>query len=378
MNEKREATGYDQLGPEADVVLVGIGKIPLEQAIAEPEPMPDMTGDEEDGGEVSPVPEEEKPAKAKIRAFEDDLAKRTQNAKTLDELSATLGELLNSPYDVGPDGHLCLAKTDTPAPARKSFWAEPERKSLLWKAFDRRLAMQERQFVAACPKYLRQQADRIKAGCRGLSTPGLIDVEAEVKAYAERFFPFYERAFKYAGQAGCPRHTGQALGTRRGREGRRTGVPSQSPSSWRNSAIRSPRAPSISTRPRASSSKFFVEDAAIENVTTEQLTQELWKALDDRAAWEARRIASTEMTRTDGWGSVEGYKQNDAIDMKGWNCQKLDTSREDHIDADGQEVGVDDDFEIGGEAMAWPGDDRASAGNVCNCRCSTYPVVGSL
>jgi len=92
--------------------------------------------------------------------------------------------------------------------------------------------------------------------------------------------------------------------------------------------------------------------------------------------WESRRIASTEMTRTDGWGATEGYKENPDVDMKGWNCQMLDTSREDHIEADGQEVRVDDDFEVGGEALAYPGDHRASAWNVCNCRCSTYPVVG--
>jgi HK97 family phage portal protein len=335
VNEKRDATGYDQLGPEADVVLVGIGKLPLDQAVAEPEPVPEaLVGAQDDADEADEEVVEETGKARKSKA--------------------------------------------TPAPARKaSFWSEPERKSLLWKAFDRRLAMQERQFAPLIRKYLREQADRVKARFDEGLRANLLDVNAEAKAYADRFFPFYERAFRLAGQSGFHATQGKLWD------------PTEDVKADADKFVVSPEQLAKLRAQIAKSAKFFndttgkfvqsfVEDAAIENVTTEQLTQELWKALGDRAAWECRRIAATEMTRTDGWGSVEGYKQNDTIDSKGWNCQKLDTSREDHVDADGQEVGVDEDFTIGGEAMAWPGDDRASAGNTCNCRCSTYPIVGAL
>jgi len=335
VNEKRDATGYDQLGPEADVVLVGIGKLPLDQAVAEPEPVPEaLVGAQDDADEADEEVVEETGKARKSKA--------------------------------------------TPAPARKaSFWSGPERKSLLWKAFDRRLAMQERQFAPLIRKYLREQADRVKARFDEGLRANLLDVNAEAKAYADRFFPFYERAFRLAGQSGFHATQGKLFD------------PTEDVKAEGDKFVVSPEQLAKLRAQIAKSAKFFndttgkfvqsfVEDAAIENVTTEQLTQELWKALGDRAAWECRRIAATEMTRTDGWGSVEGYKQNDTIDSKGWNCQKLDTSREDHVDADGQEVGVDEDFTIGGEAMAWPGDDRASAGNTCNCRCSTYPIVGAL
>ena len=335
VNEKRDATGYDQLGPEADVVLVGIGKLPLDQAVAEPEPVPEaLVGAQDDADEADEEVVEETGKARKSKA--------------------------------------------TPAPARKaSFWSGPERKSLLWKAFDRRLAMQERQFAPLIRKYLREQADRVKARFDEGLRANLLDVNAEAKAYADRFFPFYERAFRLAGQSGFHATQGKLWD------------PTEDVKADADKFVVSPEQLAKLRAQIAKSAKFFndttgkfvqsfVEDAAIENVTTEQLTQELWKALGDRAAWECRRIAATEMTRTDGWGSVEGYKQNDTIDSKGWNCQKLDTSREDHVDADGQEVGVDEDFTIGGEAMAWPGDDRASAGNTCNCRCSTYPIIGAL
>lgn len=47
-------------------------------------------------------------------------------------------------------------------------------------------------------------------------------------------------------------------------------------------------------------------------------------------------------------------------------------TRDDHLDADGQTVAFDDDFAVGGEVAAYPGDERLSADQVCNCRCTVY------
>jgi hypothetical protein len=43
--------------------------------------------------------------------------------------------------------------------------------------------------------------------------------------------------------------------------------------------------------------------------------------------------------------------------------------------ADGQEVGVDEDFVVGSDRMAFPGDPRGGAGEVVNCLCALYPVA---
>ena len=42
----------------------------------------------------------------------------------------------------------------------------------------------------------------------------------------------------------------------------------------------------------------------------------------------------------------------------------------DHVEADGQVVGMKDAFTVGGEQLMFPGDPGASAGNLINCRCS--------
>jgi len=314
INEKRLETGKDEI-EGGDVILVPISNIPLEAAIAPPEP----------------------PAKSRKQS-----PRRAIKA------------------------------------VKKSFWTNPERKNLLWKNFDRRLAAQERAFIPLIEKYLKAQADRVKAKLEAGAAPHMLfDIEAETKAYADRFFPHYEQAFRYAGQAGYRATQGKLWiptdDAKTDEDGFK--IDPEMLKKLREQIEKSARLFNETTWAEVSKG---IEAAAVNNLTTEATAQELWKALGDRAAWEARRIASTEMTRTDGWGNHEGYKQNEMIDRQGWNCQKLATSREDHIEADGQEVGMDEDFIIGGEAMAWPGDDRASAGNVVNCRCSTYPVVGEL
>ena len=57
-------------------------------------------------------------------------------------------------------------------------------------------------------------------------------------------------------------------------------------------------------------------------------------------------------------------------------CSFVPDSRESHKAADGQEVALDADFIVGGEALSYPGDPKGSPENVCNELCSTYPVVG--
>ena len=272
-----------------------------------------------------------------------------------------------------------LARDDKP-----SFWADPARRKLLWDNFDKRLSAQERAFEPLVKKYLEAQADAVRAqvaatgSVQGVRAEDVFDPAAEAEVYAGKFEGRYRFAFERAGEAGYHATKGKLWIPPEERRIKDDDVFNVTPAHLAKLREQIDRAAKFFNGTTWDEVKAGIDQALAENWTTEQLAQELWAKLDGRAAWEARRIASTEMTRTEGFGGVEGYKQNDAIDMKGWNCQKLDTSREDHVEADGQEVAVDDDFDIGGEAMAWPGDGRASAGNVCNCRCSTYPVVGEL
>jgi uncharacterized protein with gpF-like domain len=43
--------------------------------------------------------------------------------------------------------------------------------------------------------------------------------------------------------------------------------------------------------------------------------------------------------------------------------------RPEHAEAEGQTIGIDDAYDVGGESLAYPGDPTGSAAMIANCRC---------
>lgn len=54
---------------------------------------------------------------------------------------------------------------------------------------------------------------------------------------------------------------------------------------------------------------------------------------------------------------------------KQWSTTQDNRSRDIHLAVNGQKVGLDEDFIVGGMPMSYPGDPRGGAKNVINCRC---------
>lgn len=83
------------------------------------------------------------------------------------------------------------------------------------------------------------------------------------------------------------------------------------------------------------------------------------------AAEQAGNTATTDVA-----SYLAGYMGNVYSDAtKTWNAVGDDKTRDWHMDADGQEVGLNDVFIVDGEAMTGPGDPSASDSNTLNCRC---------
>lgn len=55
--------------------------------------------------------------------------------------------------------------------------------------------------------------------------------------------------------------------------------------------------------------------------------------------------------------------------IKRWVSNTDERTRASHRQANGQEVGIDDDFNIGGKRMKYTGDPKGGASEVINCRC---------
>lgn len=93
------------------------------------------------------------------------------------------------------------------------------------------------------------------------------------------------------------------------------------------------------------------------------------------SAIRSRAIARTETHAGAMGGSLSAAHVIEIDTRKRWNATEDGRTRPDHADADGQIRDLDKWFSVGGDAMQHPGDPRAEAANVVNCRCVLdYPL----
>jgi len=85
-------------------------------------------------------------------------------------------------------------------------------------------------------------------------------------------------------------------------------------------------------------------------------------------------ISRTESLRTANYSSTELYRAWN-IEQREWVSTLDDRIRPDHAAANGQIVGINDMFTVGGESLRFPGDPMASPSQTINCRCTTAPVI---
>jgi hypothetical protein len=92
------------------------------------------------------------------------------------------------------------------------------------------------------------------------------------------------------------------------------------------------------------------------------------------SALRANIIARTETHTAANFGAQEAAELTGLNMKREWvsaqDARTRDTSEADHVDADGQTVGMKEPFIVSGERLCFPGDPSGSAANVINCRCS--------
>lgn len=92
------------------------------------------------------------------------------------------------------------------------------------------------------------------------------------------------------------------------------------------------------------------------------------------AAVRANIIARTETHAAANYGAQQAAELTGLDMRREWvsaqDDRTRDTSEADHVDANGQTVGMKEPFAVSGEQMMFPGDPSGSAANVINCRCS--------
>lgn len=89
-----------------------------------------------------------------------------------------------------------------------------------------------------------------------------------------------------------------------------------------------------------------------------------------KSASRAQTIARTEV-HSAGQASAQASAEAVGLEMvRVWVSSQGERTRDDHRAADGQTVGMNEPFIVGGESLQYPGDPNGSAAQIINCRCA--------
>ena len=100
--------------------------------------------------------------------------------------------------------------------------------------------------------------------------------------------------------------------------------------------------------------------------------EDLAFALDRLPPHRRELIARTETMRASNAGAQALYR-NWGVRRKEWLATEDNRTRDSHREANGQVVGIDEPFIVGGAEMMQPGDSNAPLSETVQCRCTVFP-----
>jgi hypothetical protein len=260
------------------------------------------------------------------------------------------------------------------------FWQNPERKRAKWDLFHTNVKARGKSIEKIAREFLTKQAEAVIEAVKKHSAfrdigYNLLRVESESERFARMALPWAIDTAKHGISSGLAAARGELE------------IAKEFKFAWTPEYEQKLRKMVLKSGAKITESRlkeiFMVLDQAeTESWTYEQFTQELWSRFKDKLPWECRRIALTESAKVENFGELEGYKQTEFIEFKGWLCSFLELSRDAHIEADAKyrddPIPLNQSFEVGGEPLDFPGDSSGSPGNIINCHCNLYPAVREL
>ncbi len=107
----------------------------------------------------------------------------------------------------------------------------------------------------------------------------------------------------------------------------------------------------------------------------DDLVARVEQVMDGRIRSSGETIARTEVIGASNGGTLEAWRQSGVVDQKEWVAELDDRTRDTHRDAHGQQVGLDEDFQVGDATGPGPGLMDLAEESI-NCRCTLVAVVG--
>lgn len=108
--------------------------------------------------------------------------------------------------------------------------------------------------------------------------------------------------------------------------------------------------------------------------TIRQLAERVEQVMGDRIRSSGETIARTEVIGASNGGTLEAWRQSEVVEGKSWLSALDERVRPTHVEAHGQTVGLDDDFQVGAGNGPAPGQIGLAEEDI-NCRCTLTAVV---
>lgn len=113
----------------------------------------------------------------------------------------------------------------------------------------------------------------------------------------------------------------------------------------------------------------LVERGEERGASQEETARDIEDYYRRRAPARSAALAITEVSAAANRAAVEAARQSGGAARKRWNSRDDDRVRPTHAAADGQTVGLDEDFIVGGFSGGHPCDPRLPGRETINCRC---------
>jgi uncharacterized protein with gpF-like domain len=119
----------------------------------------------------------------------------------------------------------------------------------------------------------------------------------------------------------------------------------------------------------------IIQSGISEGFTEREVGRLIRSVAINKSASRAATIARTE-THAAAQASAQYSAEATGIDMnRQWAASRGDRTRETHAEADGQIVGMNEPFRVGGVELMYPGDPSGPGEEVINCRCAVVFVL---
>lgn len=283
--------------------------------------------------------------------------------------------ILGLPVDDTQDFYL-RKFTDVPTPSGAPVPPEPEeppkllKKSLLdeagkeiyWKGFVARADLYEKQFKRQINSYFNDLEKEALESVNAGNQDDPINLTSAKKNYADRLSPVL------TGLAGEAVKDAERL----------LNLPSKSlkqadfqVNKWLEKRI--PWAAAEISEETAKLLRKQLADGFNAGESIPQLSKRVRGVFMDMKRYRSDRIARTEIIATSNQAALSTYQEN-GVSKKEWLAAYDERTRETHLAAHGQVVGINENFRVGNDEMPAPGQGSDPAENI-NCRCAIIPVI---